>query len=233
MKKKHKKKLKIYSTRIIIFISIPIILYLLNFGGNGFSIKSTNWSEFGSFIGGYGTFIFSAANLYFLIKVAYSINHLDDKRNDKNKIDSVKPLGISTRKIDYNIYSYKFVISNLGLGPLIVKDYNLNHNGIKYENFQLFLKKNAPYIVLDHFPIRNNTFFVGINKEHCFFEITLPKVDKKEIELEKDDNKKTLLENLELNNLKKFEQLVCLLKSVELTFECEDILKNSTELLVK
>ncbi|WP_291118366.1 hypothetical protein [Empedobacter sp. UBA7248] len=122
MKKKHKKRLNKYLTRILIFVLIPIILYLLIFGSNGLSFKSTNWSEFGSFIGGYGTLIFSAANLYFLIKVAYTINHLDEKRNKQNKIDSVKPLASINTFLSLTKNYVTIEIHNNGLGPLKIKE---------------------------------------------------------------------------------------------------------------
>lgn len=83
MKKKFKKELNKYSLWILIGSTLPLIIYFFIFGANGISFKNSNWSDFGSFISGYGTLIFGACNLYFLIKVAYTINHLDHKRNNQ------------------------------------------------------------------------------------------------------------------------------------------------------
>lgn len=186
MKKKHKKNLNIYSTWIIIFISIPIIFYLLNFGENGFSFKSTNWSEFGSFIGGYGTLIFSAANLYFLIKVAYSINHLDDKRNEKNyeleeirnkqnKIDSVVPYLITTtfnHEINNEIV---LKIKNCGIGPSIIVDCRYFYNDKEYSEIKPIINLITSGRILakvNSYEISEGSA-ISVNSEMLIFEIKM------------------------------------------------------------
>ena len=52
MKKKFDKEVKIYSGLILFFTFIPLVLYFIFFFKNGLSKDTSNWSEFGDFIGG-------------------------------------------------------------------------------------------------------------------------------------------------------------------------------------
>lgn len=215
MKKKFKKELNKYFLWILIGSTLPLIIYFFIFGANGISFKNSNWSDFGSFISGYGTLIFGACNLYFLIKVAYTINHLDHKRNNQNKIDSVKPLGILSHEINYKNLSYKIIINNFGLGPLIIKNYNIKYNKTIYNNFSELTSNSISHL------IKNNTSFVGANNYYVVFEVVYDKIET--------ENTSVLNSTYE----EKFNELINKMKLVELTFECEDIYENKVELLIK
>ncbi|GGE97904.1 hypothetical protein SAMN05443634_106165 [Chishuiella changwenlii] len=221
MKKKFKKELNKYSLWILIGTILPIIIYLFVFGANGLSLKNTNWSDFGSFIGGYGTLIFGAGNLYLLIKVSYQLNSIDEERNNQNKIDSVKPLGILSHEIDYKNLSYKVNINNLGLGPLIVQNYTLKYNETIYKTFNDFYNENTFYLNSINLPIKNNKFFVGANNHFTVFEITFNKVDLEEMKI------------LNIRRNENFNDLLSKMKLVEFNFECEDLFKNKIELHIK
>ncbi|GGE92212.1 hypothetical protein SAMN05443634_10890 [Chishuiella changwenlii] len=222
MKKKFKKELNKYSLWILIGTALPLIIYLFVFGLNGLSLKNTNWSDFGSFIGGYATLIFGAANLYFLIKISYKLSQIDEDRNNKNKIDSVKPLGIINYEVDYKNLCYKVVINNFGLGPLVVKNYSIKYDEILYENFEFFYNKIALIMQSSQLlkSIEKDKFFVGSNSNYVILEVGF--------------NRKYEpgLKNLSGTGKKDLNEFIKNMKSVELTFECEDIFGNVTELLV-
>ncbi|MGV0753175.1 hypothetical protein [Empedobacter brevis] len=223
MKKKLKKELKDYKILIVLLGLFPFGIYLLFFNNTTFRIDSEKWAHFGDFIGGFGAVIFGAANLYFLIKLSYKLSQIDDDRNTKNKIDSVKPLGIVNYEVDYNNLSYKIVINNFGLGPLVVKNYLIKYEEIHYKNFKELHEKVSLFMLSNVLlkSIENNKFFVGSNSNHVILEVSFNR------------NYHSELKNLSGTGKNDLNRYIKNMKSVELTFECEDVLGNVTEILLE
>ncbi|WP_312557478.1 hypothetical protein [Empedobacter brevis] len=147
MKNKFDNEVRTYSGLILIFTLIPLVLYFIFFFKNGVSTDTSNWSEFGDFIGGYGSLIIGAGNLYFLIKISYKISEIDEdrnnqnnkseeKRNRQNKFDAVVPLLILKSNDDFiNFTNIKIDIKNCGIGPAIIDYYKLTYKENEYNEF--------------------------------------------------------------------------------------------------
>lgn len=221
MKKKIKKELDKYTVWILIGTVLPIIIYFLVFGANGLSFKNTNWSDFGSFIGGYATLVFGAANLYFLIKVAYTINNLDEKRNKQNKIDSIKPLGLINKKLSIIEKYYIIRLDNFGSGPLLINNITINYKDRDYQNLRsltndIIYNLNITPILVGEI---NNKIAIGSNKSYELIKITF------------DEGSGFLLTTENIQD--KFNLIIKELDSAILNFECTDLLGNNVELFIK
>ncbi len=148
MKKKFDKEVKIYSGLILFFTFIPLVLYFIFFFKNGLSKDTSNWSEFGDFIGGYGSLIIGAGNLYFLIKISYKLSEIDEdrnnqnneaeeRRNNQNKRDAVVPFLILKSYDDFiNYKKLRIDLRNCGVGPAIIDYYKLTYNENEYSKFE-------------------------------------------------------------------------------------------------
>ena len=221
MRRKFKKELNKYSLWILIGTTLPLIIYFFVFGINGISFKNSNWSDFGSFISGYGTLIFGACNFYFLIKVAYTINHLDDKRNNQNKIDSIKPLGLIIKELSIIEKCYIIRVDNFGSGPLLINNITINYKDKDYQNLKS-LADNIVYNLNITAILKgdtNNKTAIGSNKSNELIKITF---DEK-------SNFSLTTENIQ----GKFDLIIKELDSAILDFECTDLLGNKVELFVK
>ncbi|MBK6698951.1 MAG: hypothetical protein IPG55_03450 [Saprospiraceae bacterium] len=147
----------------IIFVFVPLIIYLINFGGSNFSNNPANWGAFGDYFGGIiGTLFsliaafFSLISVYITLKIASRIQEAENKFNEENIIREThrfeKEIELTERQnkpfpyLDLNKFEKSTVItlSNYGTGPLIVKQMYLLHNNSKiYPNIFDFLKKNV------------------------------------------------------------------------------------------
>ncbi|SFN60069.1 hypothetical protein SAMN05421738_11637 [Algoriella xinjiangensis] len=162
MKKKLKKELQKYTIWIIILFLLPLITYIIVFAKHGLSIETKTWSDFGSFIGGFSTLIFGAANLFFLLKISFTIYNLEEKRNKQNQIQSVKPLGVI---ISFHSLTNNYIlleIHNNGIGPMIIKNTNFELNNKSYNNIRTLIEDNLSISNLKPL-LRSNNISDGIS----------------------------------------------------------------------
>ena len=208
MKNKLKKELKDYKILIILLGLFPFGIYLLFFNNTTFRIDSEKWAHFGDFIGGFGAVIFGAANLYFVIKLSYKLSQIDDdrnhknneleeKRNDQNKIDSVKPLASMSTFLSLIDNYATLEIHNNGLGPLKIKRIEYTIENKTYSNIEDLIHNNISISNLNP-KIRVNTIVkdsvIAINS----------KIDILYLELDENSNltfEKSNLENALMNRI--------------------------------
>lgn len=200
MKKKFDKEVKIYSGLILFFTFIPLVLYFIFFFKNGLSKDTSNWSEFGDFIGGYGSLIIGAGNLYFLIKISYKLSEIDEdrnnqnneseeRRNNQNKRDAVVPFLILKSYDDLIKYkNLRIDLRNCGIGPAIIDYYKLTYNGNEYSKFEEIITDiniNNPSLIIESIvssELRSLRSAISPNEDQNLLDLTIGKVDYKTID---------------------------------------------------
>ena len=200
MKDNIKKEISKYSKIIMVITILPIIIYSAFFYRNGLSTDTSNWSEFGDFIGGYGSLIFGAGNLYLLIKLSYKLSQIDDdrniqnneleeRRNNQNKRDAVVPFLILKSYDDLIKYkNLRIDLRNCGIGPAIIDYYKLIYNEIEYSKFEdiiIVIKKNNPSLIIESIvssELRSLRSAISPNEDQNLLDLTIGKVDYKTID---------------------------------------------------
>ncbi|WP_281298087.1 hypothetical protein [Flavobacterium limnophilum] len=155
-----KKFITILGLLSFLIILTPIILYFYKFN-NGFSEKAEDWSSFGSFIGGsIGTFfnllavLFSLISIYITLKITshiqkkeyeYNLNSIErETKRNENEIQLLYKQHKPFPTIAFiNLFEKTDVIlSNQGLGTLVVNEWHLKLEDKKYSNFGDLIKDN-------------------------------------------------------------------------------------------
>lgn len=161
-----KKNMNSYKT-IIVFISISIFLaYLITFGENGISNKSSDWSNFASFFGGIINPLLAFVNILVLIKLTLSIEESNKNRQDLSLKEAVRPYPVIELK-NGNL-NYEIIINNLGVGILIIDKiefYDENNNQVDLnEEVKSFLNEAGYIDCIDYFKLLNKKQII-INKD--------------------------------------------------------------------
>lgn len=221
MKDKFKKEIFQNSIIIILLTILPFVIYSVVFYDNNWSLKTSSWSEFGDFIGGYGALIFGAGNLYLLIKVSYKLSEIEEKRNKQNIIDSAKPLGVVTNELSITEKYYSMRIDNFGNGPLIINNIHIEYNNHQYKDLRSLIDEiiNQLNITPILKGIASNKIVIGSNQSCELIRITF-------------DNDSNFNLTAEAIN-SKFESIVTEINSILLNYDCEDLFNNKVELLIK
>lgn len=121
---------------LTIVITIPILIYAINFWGDWqfstgiWSKDRAVWGVFGDFIGGtlntilnFIILLFSMINMYLSITLTLKV-HEDTQNLQKRQV-----IPYSLISTVYDSSNFKFEIKNAGLGPLIVKSIKCSNNG--------------------------------------------------------------------------------------------------------
>lgn len=134
----------------VIFIFVPLVFYIYNFGAFSFSKDSGHWSDFGSFFGGIiGTLLnlvaafFSLISIYITVTIAKWVQETEIRFNEANsKLETErfnKEIELTHKQnkpypyLELSKFNNTTTISlyNYGTGPLIVSKMYVLYNGQK------------------------------------------------------------------------------------------------------
>ena len=129
-------------------------LEFTNFKNFGISKTSSDWADFGSFVGGISgtllTFfasIFSLISIYFTVKTSEQIQKNEFNFNNGQTQRNLEILYMQNKPYPYlhletYIDSTVITLQNMGLGPLIINHWELLYldEGKRFSNFKILLK---------------------------------------------------------------------------------------------
>lgn len=131
---KNKTLIKILWITSIVFLLLVFGFYICNFKGFKISDNPGDWGQFGDYIGGLLNPFISLLNLIILTYLSLRLVKNDDERNKWTLMELARPYGDITFEKDRGQLYIR--ISNLGLGPMIVKDIKIIHkDGHIFSNF--------------------------------------------------------------------------------------------------
>ena len=116
------------------FIFLTISLYLYKFGSWNFSNKSDDWVDFANYFSGFLNPILTSLNLIIFAYLSFKLIKIEDDRNNWTLQELARPYA----NIQYeNTYkSIEITIHNVGLGPMLLKDFKIISNTQNvYKNF--------------------------------------------------------------------------------------------------
>lgn len=128
---------------LVVSIILVIGIYKWNFYNN-ISGNPENWGQFGDFFGGVLNPIISGLNLILIIYLTLKIADIDEKRSTNQQKESVRPLGIF--HFNLSVGSLHIELHNVGVGPLIITEFFIEHNNSKVSDFQEIINSvTVPY----------------------------------------------------------------------------------------
>jgi len=113
---------------------LVIVPYAWNFFANEVSKDSTEWGQFGDYIGGILNPIFALLNLIVLTYLTITIVKNEDERNKFTLQELARPLGdvsVLREKEEFNIS-----LGNWGLGPLRIKKMTIIYDEKEYSSYK-------------------------------------------------------------------------------------------------
>lgn len=184
----------------VLFIFLTIALYLYKFGSWNFSSKSDDWVDFSNYFSGILNPILTSLNLIIFAYLSFKLIKIEDDRNNWTLQELARPYA----NIEYeNTYeSIEIIIHNVGLGPMILKDFKIISNTQKvYKNFYDLINKLADeedpnhnfHPKIDSFEIGEGTGAIARDKSQCIFKLYF---------IEKNENNKNFIDAMrkKLNN---------------------------------
>ncbi|WP_100075575.1 hypothetical protein [Chryseobacterium camelliae] len=123
----------------IVSILLLIILgfYIGNFHKRNLSDSPEEWGQFGDYLGGTLNTTISILNLFLLAYLTIKIAKIEEDRTSNTSKDSVKPLGLFSFNISNDFF--KIELHNVGLGPLILKEFKIFDKEKHYKDFKELL----------------------------------------------------------------------------------------------
>lgn len=139
--KKISKLFKVIIVLLVIFIIVPLALYIINFWGTSLSENSTSWGDFGSYFGGIIGTIFNAfavtialISIYISLRITTKIQEAENKykeetikRETERFQKEIELTHKQNKPFPYLDLSRlknltKITLSNYGTGPMVVKE---------------------------------------------------------------------------------------------------------------
>lgn len=123
----------------IVSMLLLIILgfYIGNFHKRNLSDSPEEWGQFGDYLGGTLNTTISILNLFLLAYLTIKIAKIEEDRTSNTSKDSVKPLGLFSFNISNDFF--KIELHNVGLGPLVLKDFKIFDKEKHYKDFKELL----------------------------------------------------------------------------------------------
>ncbi len=228
-RKEIKKFLNLVIVITLVFMLVPVLIYILNFKGENISDSSADWGTFGDYIGGIaGTFLnliaalFSLVSVYITLRIATRIHESEQRFNEDNiereKERFEKEIELTIKQNKPYLYvdlkrlpdETKINLSNYGIGPLIIKEIKIFHGEKNYSYLYEVIESN-----LDQDQIKNCLIFHNTNPHY----IIAPNSSKKILHIYPENK----LDNNFINSQKKCRSF---LKDCEITIKYEDIFEN-------
>lgn len=110
---------------IVIIVLFIIGIYAYNLAGNGISNDPERWGQFGDYFGGVLNPILTIFNLILVVYLTFKISDIEKNRNENLLAENVRPLGLFSFELSKDML--KINLHNVGLGPLIIKEFKIYH----------------------------------------------------------------------------------------------------------
>jgi len=123
----------------IVFIVLSIILgfYIINFHERPLSENPEEWGQFGDYLGGTLNTTTSILNLFLLAYLTIKIAKIEESRTNNMSKDSVRPLGLFSFDVSNDFFKIEF--HNVGIGPLIIKEFKIFEKEKEYRDLKELL----------------------------------------------------------------------------------------------
>ena len=129
-----KKKIAIFIV-LALFVSAPLIIYLIHFCGQSLSDDTETWGQFGDYLN--GTFMPIIALVGII--VTFLLGLISDRRNESNlKIEQQKQRPLLYLHYYDSEETLKICLYNKGNGPLIITNYRLVNLRTEQEKSSIF-----------------------------------------------------------------------------------------------
>ncbi|MDR6459060.1 putative membrane protein [Chryseobacterium vietnamense] len=151
-------------------------LYIGNFYNRNLSDNPEEWGQFGDYIGGTINTTISILNLFLLTYLTIKIAKLEEGRINNTSKNSVKPLGLFS--FDVSNEFFKIELHNVGLGPLILKEFKIYDQDKEYEDFKELLDNIPLQYYRPKYSITKSTSNGTIVRKDDFLNIIDMQIDK-------------------------------------------------------
>lgn len=119
---------------ITIILLIVVGLYIWNFHERKLSQDPEEWGQFGDYIGGTLNTTISILNLVLIAYLTIKFAKIEENRVINGSKDSVRPLGLFSFDVSNDFF--KIELHNVGLGPLILKEFKIFDSQKEYKDIK-------------------------------------------------------------------------------------------------
>lgn len=179
----------VWAISLLLIVTIPFTYYC-NVNDFGTSNKPEQWGQFGHFFGGILNPLLSILNLIVLTYLSIRLVKDDDNRNKFTLQELARPYGDIT--FDRKPWSITIAIENCGLGPMIITEIIVKHDGgSTYNNFSPIAKAKDEKVAYAISAFRlNNHCVISKDKEQILLNIEGNKTDENYLNYIKDIDQK-------------------------------------------
>lgn len=120
------------------------MVYIWNFHDRKLSQNPEEWGQFGDYIGGTLNTTISILNLVLITYLTIKLAKIEEHRVMNISKDSVRPLGLFSFDVSNNFF--KIELHNVGLGPLILKEFKIFDSQKEYKDIKEIIDSiSLPY----------------------------------------------------------------------------------------
>lgn len=163
----------------LLTVLIVVGVYIYKFGSTSLSEEFDSWVSFSNYFSGIIGTVFTFLNLVILTYLSIKLAKIEDDRNTWTLQELARPF--ATLFIENTSVTINVTVHNIGLGPMIIKDYSIiNSSGKKFKNFNDVISSVDPIDVkkfesvnpkIDSFEINSDEGAIGKDQSYKIFKL--------------------------------------------------------------